>query len=264
MQPAGAATVPQAAAESEADKLTALVSNYTKDRAAILGARPARVGTIAFDRGPSGSPEQAKALADQAAAALAQLRTIKTSELTHDQWVFYGIAEAQARLDAENTADFFWLTSVITPYSSGLRTLTAPFAAAPLTTSADRDAYIAALNQLPATMKAYETRLAQQVAHGVALPTEELRLVIPFVRSLSAPAPKSGLSVAAARLSAPPAADQAVFTTRVNDAITKTVNPSIDALAAYLDGPYRAHTVKNVGVSQYPHGPAPWWGARRG
>lgn len=246
----------EAAPQSEGDKLSALTARYTIDRAAIMSPRPAAVGGIAFDRGPSGSPEQAKALADQAAAALAKLRTIKTADLTHEQWVFYGIAEAQARLDAENTADFFWLTSVITPYSSGLRTLTAPFAAAPLKTPANRDAYIKALNALPATMKAYEARLAQQVAHGVALPTEELRLVIPFVRSLSVAPPKSGLSVAPARLAALPAAEQGAFTQRVNDAIAKTVNPAIDALAAYLDGPYRTHAVKSVGLSQYPHGPA--------
>ncbi len=248
-------TAVHAAQQTENDKLDALVASYATERAAI--ANPQRVSRpIAFDRGPQGTPEQAKALADQAAATLTKLHAIKTSELTHAQWVKYGIAESQARLDAENTAAFFWLTSVITPYSSGLRTLTAPFQAAPLKTPADLDAYVAALNQLPATMKAYETRLAAQVEHGVALPAEELRLVLPFVRSLEVAPPKSGLSVAAARLAAFPAADQAAFQKRVDDTILTKVNPAIEALAKYIDGPYRAHAVKNVGVSQYPNGAA--------
>lgn len=246
----------QSAQQTDSDKLRAFTTSYASERAAIVGARPRPAGAIAFDRGPSGSPEQAKALADQATRALTRLHTIQTSQLTHTEWVAYGIAENQAKLDAENSADFFWLTSVITPYSSGLRTLTAPFAAAPLSTTAERDHYVAALTELPATMKAYQTRLEQQVAHGVALPIEELRLVIPFVRSLAVAPPKSGLSVAPARLSALPAAEQAAFIARVDDAITKAVNPSIEALAAYIDGPYRTHAVKNVGVAQYPNGPA--------
>lgn len=242
--------------QGEADKLAALVASYSTDRAAITKAQKPAAGALVFDRGPAGSPEQTKALADQAASALTRLHAIKTSDLTHAQWVQYGIAESQASLDAESIADFFWLQSVITPYSSGLRTLTAPFQAFPLKTKADQDAYVAALNQLPATMKAYETRMEQQVAHGVALPTEELRLVIPFVRSLAVAPPKSGLSVAAARLAAFPAAEQTAFQKRVDDAITSTVNPAIEGLAKYIDGPYRTHTVKNVGLSQYPNGAA--------
>ncbi|MEI6244691.1 MAG: DUF885 domain-containing protein [Acidobacteriota bacterium] len=247
--------IPHAAQPSEADKLKSLVAAYASERVALAGPRP-KSGGIAFDRGPAGAPEQAKALASQAAAALATLHTIKTSALTHAQWVQYGIAESQAQLDAENTADFFWLTSVITPYSSGLRTLAGPFQAAPLKTKADEDTYIDALRQLPATMKAYETRLTQQAAHGVALPTEELRLVLPFVRSLAVAPPKSGLSVPAARLTAFAADEQAAFQKRVDDTIATVVNPSINALATYIDGPYRAHTVKNVGLSQYPNGAA--------
>ena len=255
MVAASAVAFVQAAPQSDADTLNAIFASYAAERTSIVGAKK-MPGSISVDRGPSGSPAQAKALADQAAAALSKLHALKTSELTHAQWVRYGIAESQASLDAENTDTFFWLTSVITPYSSGLRTLAAPFQAAALKTTADQDAYVAALNQLPATMKAYQTRLEEQVAHGVALPTEELRLVLPFVRSLAIAPPKSGLSVTTVRLAAFPAADQTAFQKRVDDTIATVVNPSIETLAKYIDGPYRAHTVKNVGLSQYPNGAA--------
>lgn len=249
-------TLAQSATSSDAATLQKIVAAYTTERQAISqrGSQPS--GPIRFDRGPAGSPEIAKALAEQAQQTLKKLSAINTAALTHKEWVLYGIAESQARLDAENTQQFFWLSSVITPYSSGLRTLSAPFQAASLKTKADQDAYLAALNGLPATMKAYRTRLEEQVAHGVALPTEELRLVLPFVRALAAPPAKNGLAVSDARVATLPAAERASFTRRVDDTIITVVNPAIEALAQYIDGPYRAHTIKNVGISQYPNGPA--------
>ena len=246
----------QGTPQSEADKLRTLVASYAAERAAIAGVTPSAPGSLVVDRGPSGSPEQAQALANQATTYLATLHALTVSQLTHDEWILYGISESQARLDAENTADFFWLPSPITPYSSALRTLAAPFSSAPLKTQANLDAYIAALAQLPVTMKAYETRLEGQIQHGVALPREELRLSIPLVRSLAVAPPKSPFSVTAARLSAFPAAEQTAFAARVDETIASVVNPSIEGLAKYIDGPYRAHAVPNVGVSQYPNGAA--------
>lgn len=246
----------QDAPRTEFQKLEALVASYGAERLAITGAGPREPGALVIDRGPSGTPAQAKALADQAAGFLTRLKAIDVAQLTHAEWVLYGIAESQARIDADHSPDFFWLQSVVTPYLSPLRTLTVPFAAAPLETAAQRDAYLAALNQLPETMRAYEVRLEQQTEHGVALPTEELRLVIPFIRSFSAPPPKSPFAVAPARLAALSPDEQAAFQSRVDGVIATQVNPAVDRLAAYIDGPYRKRTVAQVGLSQYPNGPA--------
>ncbi len=251
--------------KTEIQKLEALAASYAEERRAITNPVPRDPEALAIDRGPVVTLEQARSLVDQAAGFLMRLRAIDTSQLTHAQWLLYGIAESQARIDADNSPEFFWLQSVVTPYLSPLRTLTTPFAAAPLATAAQRDAYIAALNQLPATMKAYEVRLEQQTEHGVALPTEELRLVIAFIRSFAAPPPKSPFSVPTARLSVVSVvsvvqqaeqAEQAAFQKRVDDVVAAQVNPAVERLAAYIDGPYRKRTVKQVGLSQYPNGPA--------
>jgi len=252
----GTSPAAQDTQDTEFQKLETLVASYASERRAITGTPVREPGAIAVDRGPTGTPEQAKALADQAAGFLGRLKAIRTQQLTHDQWLLYGIAEYQARVDAEYSPDFFWLQSVVTPYLSPLRTLTTPFAAAPLTTPAQRDAYLAALQQLPATMKAYEVRLEQQSEHGVALPTEELRLVTPFIKSFAAAPPKSLFSVPASRLASLATEDQAAFQKRVDELIATQVNPAVERLAAYIDGPYRARTVKSVGLSQYPNGPA--------
>lgn len=243
------------AVSAEGAKLSALFKDYQAERAGLLGQGAAPKG-IAVDPGPKGSPKDLEKLVAAAKACRAKLAAIKTDQLTHDEWILYGIADYTARVDAEHAPEFFWLTSIITPYSSGLQTVAKPFALAPIRTQADEDAYLAALAKLPATMKAYQTGMAIQLDHGYALPTEELRLVMPVVRGLSVPPPNSPFSVKAPRLSALAPAEQAAFQRKVDTAIESSVNPAINALAAYIDGSYRAHTVKNVGISQYPNGAA--------
>ncbi len=250
-----AAPVP-GAASAAVTQLNASIKDYQAKRAGLLGQHTAAVGGIAIDPGPKGSPEDLQKLATAAKDFRATLAALNVDQLTHDEWILYGLADYAARMDAEHLPEFFWLTSIITPYSSGLQTIAKPFSLAPIRTQADEDAYLAALAKLPATMKAYQAGMEAQVAHGYALPTEELRLVLPLVRGLSERPPDSPFSVKAARLSALAPAEQAVFQQKVDAAISGTVNPAIDALAAYVDGPYRTHTVKNVGLSQYPNGAA--------
>jgi uncharacterized protein (DUF885 family) len=240
---------------AEGARLDALVRAYqAQERTATTRGGP-RQG-LAVDRGPSGTPGDAQAHADRAAAFVAQLATIDVPQLTHDEWIAYGITRYNAEMEAENGGAFFWLAPVVTPYSSPLRTLAAPFAAAPLNTQADLDAYVAALGVLPSTMQAYADRLRQQLDHGVALPVEELGLALPFVRGFEVTPPNSPFSVKAARLGAFGPEAQAAFETTVDGLIRAQVNPAIESLATYLDGPYRARAVTTVGVSQYPSGAA--------
>jgi uncharacterized protein (DUF885 family) len=243
--------------QGEGAKLDSLVRGYIAEQTAAARAEagPERTG-LKIDHGPTGSPASMQKAADSAAAFLKKLHAINTAQLTHDEWISYGIAEYQARMDAEMKGDFFWLPSLITPYVSPLKTLSAPFAAAPLKTQADLDIYVAGLRELPATLKAYQTRLQQQVDHGVVLPTEELRVAMPFLKSLEVAPPSSPFSVKASRLSALAADAQAAFQKKVDDTIAGTVNPAIEGLLKYIDGPYRAKTVKGVGLSQYPNGAA--------
>ena len=247
----------QAESTSEGHRLDAMIKAYAAERkAAGQTGADAVPGTIAVDPGPAGSPAQAQRNADRASAFLKQLATIHTDQLTHDEWILYGMTDYDARMDAGNGSAFFWLPTVVTPYSSGLRTIAEPFQAAPLATKADLHAYLAALAKLPATMGAYQTRLRQQLDHGVGMPGEELRLVVPFVRSIAAAPPESAFSVSADRLSAFPPAEQAAFRKKVDAAITGRVNPAVTALAAYLDDGYRRHASGDVGLSQYEQGAA--------
>lgn len=245
-----------AAQPSEAERLQALIAAYAPERRVLSGQPEPAPGELAVDRGPVNTPAQADALAGHARSFLERLRTIDQSKLTHDDWLDYGVAEAQARLDAEATSQFFWLPSLVTPYSSGLRNLTRPFLTAPLATAPQREAYLKGLRQLPVTMRAYEAGLERQAERGVALPTEELRLVLPFIRSFIGAPPASAFAVAPSRVSAMPEDERAVFLSTVSSLIASEINPAIERLAAYVDGPYRKRTVAKVGVSQYANGDA--------
>lgn len=240
---------------AEGARLDALVRAYQAQERTATNRGGPRQG-LAVDRGPFGTPGDAQAHADRAAAFVAQLASIDVPHLTHDEWIAYGITRYNAEMEAENSGAFFWLAPVVTPYSSPLRTLAAPFAAAPLSTQADLDAYVAALGVMPSTMQAYADRLRQQLDHGVALPVEELALVLPFVRGFEVTPPNSPFSVKAARLGAFGPEAQATFEAKVDGLIRAQVNPAIESLATYLDGPYRARAVTTVGVSQYPSGAA--------
>ncbi|MEX2270292.1 MAG: DUF885 domain-containing protein, partial [Vicinamibacterales bacterium] len=210
-----------------------------------------RSGTDGF-AGPG--VEQVRERARAAASVLAKLAAIDTSKLSHEDWVTHALLrfEAELQRDAEK---FYWLDFRVTPYSSPLaRTLMARFAAMPVATPADRLAYLDALYQLPQTLGAHEARLRSQMARGIILPSAELGLVVPFVRSIVADPASSAFAVSPSRVAAVPSADRDAFRAAVDEAIATAIVPAVERLAAFIDGPYRARALKDVGVGQYPDG----------
>jgi uncharacterized protein (DUF885 family) len=199
------------------------------------------------------SEAQAKADAAWAEDFLRRLHAMTPDRLAHQDALTYATLEYDAGL-VRDGAQYYWLDSFITPYSSPLTFLVSTFANLPLATDADRQAYCDALDSLSITFAAYETRLRGQAQRGIVLPSDELPLVLAFVRGFSAPAASSPFAIDAHRLGQMDAAARGRFVEQVNAAITDVVNPAVDRLAAYIDGPYRVHAGSQVGVSRYPHG----------
>lgn len=192
----------------------------------------------------------------QAVQLLTRLQTIDVSALTHDEWITHALLTFEAELmrDAER---FFWMDFRVTPYSSPLgRLLGARFDLMPVATAEQRVAYLDALYQLATAMQAHEARLRSQLARGIALPAEELRLVVPFVKSLVEDPASSGFALSPARLETVPAADRDRFRGEVEQAVAGVIVPAVERLTAFLDGPYRAKASPRVGVAQYPGGDA--------
>lgn len=184
---------------------------------------------------------------------LTKLAAVRPSELTHDQWIT--LSDLQFDLTLTTSEErFFWFVIPITPYSSPIRGLTTPFEAFQFKTAADAQTYLDALNQVQRVMSAFEAKLQSQAQRGIVLPADEIRLVVPFVRTFIGDPPHSAFSVPSARLSALPADAAAALQRNVNEAVRQSVNPSIQRLVAYIDGPYRAKAAAGIGVSQYPGG----------
>lgn len=207
------------------------------------------------DDGAAGpSFETVRRRAAAAAGILDRLSAIDASKLSHDDWITHALLTFDAGLvrDAEK---YFWLDFRVTPYSSPLgRGLTARLASMPLATDAERLAYLDALHHIPAAVAAHESRLRSQLARGIVLPSDELTLVVPFHRAMVADPASSAFAVSPARLAAVPEDKREAFRRDVEDAIANAIVPAIERLAAFIDGPYRARAVKDVGVSQYPGG----------
>jgi uncharacterized protein (DUF885 family) len=204
---------------------------------------------------PAGLPlARVREQAAQARGVLARLQAIDTAKLSHDDWITHALLTFDAGLmrDAER---FYWMDFRVTPYTSPLgRGLTARFEAMPVATAEDRLAYIDALHQLANAMTSHEMRLRSQMARGVVLPVEELRLVVPFVRATVEDPASSGFAISPQRLEKVPAAERASFRAAVDEAIATAIVPAVNRLVAFLDGPYRAKAPAHVGVSHYPGG----------
>ena len=223
---------------------------------AALEAVTAEFMKTRLDGGGAAGPsiERVREQAAAARAVLARLAAIDTSKLSHDDAITHALLTFEAGLQRDEER-FYWLDFRVTPYASPLaRELAARFAGMPVATAADRLAYLDALYALPRDIAAHEARLRSQAARGIVLPGAEIELVAPFVKSIVADPASSVFAVAPARLATVPAADRDRFRADVDNAVRMAVVPAVERLAAFIDGPYRAQTVKDVGVSQYPEG----------
>jgi uncharacterized protein (DUF885 family) len=225
----------------QSDQLKAVADEFVRASRAEDGAA-----------GPSFETVRRRAAA--ASAILGKLEAIDAATLSHDDWITHALLTFDAGLqrDAEK---YFWLDFRVTPYSSPLgRGLTARLAALPVTTDAERLAYLDALHQIPAAVAAHEARLRSQVARGIVLPVDELTLVVPFLTSMIEDPASSAFAIPPAKLATVPEEKRDAFRQAVDDAVTTAVVPAVQRLAAFIDGPYRALAVKDAGIGQYPGG----------
>jgi uncharacterized protein (DUF885 family) len=181
---------------------------------------------------------------------LARLHKLQPDRLTHDEWITYAMLENDASI-TRDAAQFFWFRIPITPYASPLRAATGTFGVLPLRTEADLTAYLDALNRFPITLASYEARLRSQMARGIVVPAEELRLALPYIRGFGVPPATSPFRPEASRMSGDV---HARFMEQIDRAIVEVVNPAVERLAAFIDGPYRAKAPASVGLAQYPGG----------
>ena len=91
---------------------------------------------------------------------------------------------------------------------------------------------------------------------GIVAPAEEIGLAVPYLRSFAPPVESSPVRPAPARLAALPEGEQTRAREQIDRAIADAVNPALERLASFVDGPYRAKAPAAVGLSQYSGGRA--------
>jgi hypothetical protein len=221
---------------TESPQLAALVTEYLA-RAGAGGGGLAR--GLSPDRVDGLSLARVAREATWAAGLLGKVPEHPAGDAVARGFLTWSVLEFELRFAAE--ADrLFWLTIPITPYSSPLRGLSAPFSSFALRSPADADTYLDALNQVPVVIAAYLAKLRSQVQRGIVLPAGELRLVVPFVRTLIGTPAQSVFTVATTRLAALPADQATAFRQKVDETIRSTVNPALEAQSPHRRAVSRA------------------------
>jgi uncharacterized protein (DUF885 family) len=230
-------------------ELAALVTEHLQRTAAAAAG-----GGLIPDRVAALSITTTRERAAAASTLLKRLETIQPDQLSHDDWLTWSVL----RFDLQSAAaadGCYWPTIPVTPYSSPLRILADTFGSFNLRATGAQDTYIDGLHQMPVMMAAYLAKLRSQMQRGIVLPAEELRLVVPFVRTFIGTPPQSPFSVSATRLGDLPADAASTYRARVDDVVRTVVNPALESLITFIDGPYRARASARVGIGQYPGGP---------
>lgn len=182
-----------------------------------------------------------------------RLSRIKPDALPADEWITWTVLDWEAQNTAAH-ARFFWHQVPVTPYASPLRAIQGRFAAAPLSTPTERERYIDGLHQLAVTVASMEAKLRSQVNRGIVLPSAEIDLVVPYLRSFADAGARSAFVPQAERVKNVPDDDRRAFVDAAGQAFDAALAPAFERLASYVDGPYRAHAGTAVGLGRYDGG----------
>jgi len=253
--PIAVSSLPSPDSTPSARTLARLVAEHERRMLADEPMLRVRAG-LPLERLPDLTVAHVEGEATRARAVVRAIDLLVPTELSPDEWSTSRILRFEMVQRIEG-ARFQWLQfSAITPYASPLGALPRMLAAQSLATPADRARYLALVGEIAAMADTIRNGLEARRAKQIVLPREELRLVVPFVRGFIQPAAQSPYMVGEGRLASIDPAQRDEFRATLGDRIDGAVNPALERLASYLDGPYRAVASDKVGVGQYPGGDA--------
>ena len=201
---------------------------------------------LPLEQMPDVSFEQARRNEKAARAALARLERIDASALTEDERLSLAILRHEQRLLIDSLPHF-WLRFLVAPYGSPIRSVQTAMSRQQFRTTADTDRYLRLLAEYARFIDQIAEVTLEQRRRGILLPKREL----PLVKSLLTTAP---LMVDKSRLTAIPARERGAFVEAMRNALTLTVDPAVDRLAAVFSPEYAAAAPDATGIGQYPGG----------
>jgi len=239
---------------TDAERLSALGDDVWRHQMAGNAFALLRRG-LPVKRLPDYTPEGARADRDFWTSISRGLTRIRDKKLDHQGRISKAILAWQARQRFE-AYRHYWFTSLVTPYATPIRGVHRLFASLPVTSEADRQNFLGLLAQYPALLDVIHQKLKGQQARGIVLPKAELALVVLLWRSFVRPVGQSPFDVDSVRLATVSPDARARFTSKLAAAINDRVNPALEALIAFIEGPYYSGAPDRVGLWQYPGGKA--------
>jgi uncharacterized protein (DUF885 family) len=232
------------------DRIVADVWQYRLDHEPDLRLQEG----LAVESLPDISDESARQEIAVWRAFLERLNRIDPASLKHEDWLTWAVLRWELGQWIE-AGDHLALDIQITPYALPLRTIHEIYPRHTFASRADLERYLRLLKQYPRYVGQLQARAEWQRSKGVLIPKGTVDQMVPLIRAFAQPAERSLFAVAPERLgSLDPKAAEA-FRAQVAKIVTEEVNPSLERLAALLEGDYRKAAPERVGLAQYPGGP---------
>ncbi|WP_419856713.1 DUF885 domain-containing protein [Candidatus Palauibacter irciniicola] len=208
---------------------------------------------VDVERLPALDYEAAEERAAFSQRQLERALAIDAAALSADERVTLETLVWQAEMAVEGHR-YFWLRSVLTPYSSVLRSYSQIFPLLPLEDDEDLDRFVALVEQVPSHVRGLEDYVRGQFERDFIVSSQNLAPVVQLVRATAGEAEDGPFALPAGRASGLDPARVAEARARIGDIVRDSINPALEELAAFLEGPYAARAPAGVGLSQYPEG----------
>jgi len=187
-------------------------------------------------------------------SVLDRATTIEADDLSHSEVVTLETLRWESAMNIEGL-QYFWLRSFLTPYASPLRTLGQVFPALPLQTEEDLTRYLDLLARTPRYIAQIHDLAQSQLERGIVVPQQNLPAAIGLVRASMQEPEQGPFAVTDERLAGFDEAQIEAFREAIAGRVTDEINPVLEGLALFLEGPYTQQAPEGVGISQYPNGP---------
>ncbi|WP_420634195.1 DUF885 domain-containing protein [Candidatus Palauibacter sp.] len=118
----------------------------------------------------------------------------------------------------------------------------------------DLDGFVSLVEQVPSHVRDLEGYVKGQFERDFIVSSQNLTPVIQLVRATAGEAEGGPFALPADRAAGPDPDRVAEAEARIGDIVRDSINPALEELAAFLEGPYAARAPAGVGLSQYPEG----------
>lgn len=238
-------------ANEEADRLARIVAEYWQHP--LTGTFYARYLAGEINDLPDISEEKANADAQFDRHILAELHTVNTGRLSHNDLLTLQVLRWQAEIDI-GFAKWHWFDLEITPHASPLLVVQSILERQHFRSPADLERYLQLLQQLKVFIAQTRELTEGQARRGIVLPKAGIAGAKTFFSSYIKEPEKSPFFVSPERLATIDPALAGPFREKVRAAIQSEINPALQSLADYIGGDYAKKAPEKVGLGQYPDG----------